>query len=100
MCGVGMKIKRILSSKLKHLSGTIRDLINMGMWFLYEVHTDESSDVSYFLAGEEDYYLLSSDGKIMESLSSYPKGLECKAQILFEDIPIPESIDNFQPVWG
>ena len=95
-----MEVKKILSSDLRCLSGTIRDLINMGMWFLYEIHMNELPDVSYFLAGEEDYYLLASDGKVMDSLSTYPKGLECKARILFEDIPIPESIDNFQPAWG
>ncbi len=98
--GVDMEIKKILSSKLKCMSGTARDLINMGMWFLYEVDDARFPDVAYFLSAERDYYFLASDGKIMESLPNYPKELECKVRILFDDIPFPESIDNFQPAWA
>ena len=95
-----MEIKKILSSKLKCMSGTARDLINMGMWFLYEVNDNRFPDVAYFLSAERDYYFLASDGRIMESLPNYPKELECKVRILFDDIPFPESIDNFQPAWA
>ena len=87
-----MKIKKIVSSELRCLSGTIKDLITMGIWILYEVHDDESTDVSYLLAGAGDYHFLSSDGKIVKSLPTYPGGLECEAQILFEDILIPDLV--------
>lgn len=95
-----METKKILSSELKCMSGTARDLINMGMWFLYEVDDARFPGVAYFLSAERDCYFLASDGKILESLPSYPKELEFEVRILFDDIPFPESIDNFQPAWA
>lgn len=95
-----MEIKKILSSDLKCLSGTARDLINMGLWVLNEVKDDNFPDVAYFLSAERDYYFLSSDGSIIKSLLNYPEGMKCGARILFDDIPFPESIDNFQPIWA
>ena len=83
-----MKIKNITSSKLRCLTGTIKELINMGVWFLYEVHNESGMDVSYLLAGAGGYHLLTSDGAIVETLPIYPRELECEAQILFEDMPI------------
>lgn len=73
----------------------------MGMWFLYEVHTYKKyKDVAYFLAAGQEYYFLSSNGEIINSMSDYPHGLKYNTRILFDDIPFPESIDNFQPIWA
>ncbi|MGP1438455.1 MAG: hypothetical protein ACTTKH_05225 [Treponema sp.] len=95
-----METKKILSSKLKCMSKPIKELINMGMWFLYEVHNYKYKDAVYFLAAGREYYFLSSNGEIIASSLDYPHGLEYDTRILFDDIPFPESIDNFQPAWA
>ena len=95
-----METKNISSGKLKYLSRPIKEMINMGMWFLYEVHNYQSKNVAYFLTAGKDYYFLSSEGKIINSTLDYPHGLEYETRILFDDIPFPESIDNFQLAWS
>lgn len=98
--GVGMKIKRIQSTKLQCLNGTTKDLINMGMWVLYKVNDDKYPGVVYFLEAEREYYLLNAEGKALSSSSKYPNELKYGARILFSDIPFSESIDNFKPAWA
>ena len=95
-----MEVKKIQSTKLKCLNGTTKDLINMGMWVLYEVNDDDFPDVAYFLEAEREYYFLNADGKALSSSSKYPPELKYGARILFNDIPFPESIENFQPTWA
>lgn len=95
-----MEVEKIQSSKLKCLNGTTKDLINMGIWVLYEVNDDKFPDIAYFLEAEREYYLLNTDGKALSSSSKYPMELKYGARILFEDIPFPESIDNFQLAWA
>jgi len=73
-----MKIKEISSSKLRCLTGTIKDLINMGVWFLYEVHNESGMDVSYLLEGAGGYHLLTSDGTIVKLYLSILENLNVK----------------------
>ena len=87
-----MKIKGISSSKVKFLSGNIKDLINMGIWFLYEVHDSNFPDVAYLLVSAESCDLLSSEGKIIRSFSNYRESLQRGSRILFNDIPLLQDL--------
>ena len=95
-----MEIKQILSSDLRCLDSPVKELVNMGMWFLYKIHNYQSKNVAYFLEAGSTYYFLSLDGGVIASTQDYPNGLECDNRILFDDIPFPESIDDFQPAWA
>ena len=44
-----METKNISFDELNYPSMPIKELINMGMWFLYEVHNYQPKNVAYFI---------------------------------------------------
>lgn len=42
--------KTIPASDLPQISGVIKDVVNMGLWFLYEIHCDFNEDAKYALS--------------------------------------------------
>lgn len=95
-----MNIKEIESVGLKQLTGTTKDLINMGIWFLYETQYDKFPAAKYFLSADKKYYLLTDNGDVITSLSDYPVDLKYDTRIIFSDMPKFEPIKNFRRLWA
>lgn len=95
-----MEIKKIKSGILKELTGTTKDLINMGIWFLYETRYEKFPNAKYFLSADKKYYLLACDGSVIASLSDYPVDLEYNTRIIFSDMPKLEPVRNFSRLWA
>ena len=96
-----MKIKPIqFHQQLTCLDDITGDFINRGLWLLYEVAHANASNAKYILETEGERYFLSSKGKVLDSVAENDKDLEYGARIVFDDMPVPESIDNFKPSWA
>jgi hypothetical protein len=95
-----MNTEKINSTELSRLSATTKDLINMGMWFLYEVDYAKFPEAKYFLSAERKYYFLKKDGEIIAPMSEYPADLEYDVRILFNDLPAQESLSNYKLSWA
>ncbi len=89
----------ITSSILNKLNGTTKDLINYGVWFLYEVDYNANENVKYLLSTDTQDFLLANDGS---ALGIYPKNtaIEYKTRINFEDIPKPPVLNIDKPLWA
>lgn len=83
-----METRTLPANKLPHLSGTIKDAINFGLWFLYEIDYPENIYAKYALAtttrGE---FLLTQDGDIISPLPNDIDKNIYKCKILFDGIP-------------
>lgn len=87
-----MENKTIPASELPQISGVIKDVINMGLWFLYEIYYDSNENAKYALATDKEEYLLDKDGNI---LSPTPKESNIKYinKITFTGIPSAPTIN-------
>lgn len=87
-----MENKTIPASELPKISGLIKDVVNMGLWFLYEIHCDFNKDAKYALSTDKGEYLLDNDGNV---LSAVPKGekIEYINKITFTGIPTAPTVN-------
>lgn len=94
-----MKTKDITSSSLNKLNGTTKDLINYGIWFLYEVDYPLDPNVKYLLSNDKQDMLLAEDGG---AIGICRKGVDVnyKSIINFNDIPKPQKINLAEKVWA
>lgn len=81
-----MENKKIPASDLPQISGLIKDVVNMGLWFLYSIRCASNEKAKYALATDKGEYLLDSEGN---ALSIVPKGeqIEYISKITFTGIP-------------
>ena len=87
-----MKIINIKSSILPDLGIPTKEMINLGIWFLYSI------DDNYFLlVTDEKNYILNNFGLIIsERIDKDTSDLDIENIIEFSDIPIPPSINKFE----
>lgn len=52
-----MESRTIPASELPQISGLIKDVINMGLWFLYDIHCKSNPDAKYALATDKNEFL-------------------------------------------
>lgn len=87
-----MESVRILSTQLKQLNPTVKNLINQGIWFLYTMKNDDGAE--YALVANEDIYFLDGKGKVL----ARKKKIDCDdslgQSVYFSDIPLPNSLGN------
>ena len=84
--------KTIPASELPQISGVIKDVVNMGLWFLYEIRCSFNEDAKYALSTDKNDYLLDKDGNV---LSPLPKENEIDYinKITFTGIPSAPTIN-------
>lgn len=83
---------KILSSTFVHLSGVIRDLINLGNYILYAIDYPDVPAAKYILSSGQDL-LLTEAGAV---ISVCPKcaNITYKYIVKFSDIPIYQGYDD------
>lgn len=81
----------IPASELPQISGLIKDVVNMGLWFLY-IHCKSNPNAIYALATDKNEFLLDKDGNV---LSPVPKDevLEYLNKITFSGIPAAPTVN-------
>lgn len=81
-----MENKTIPATDLPQVSGLIKDVVNMGLWFLYDIRCKSNPKAKYALATDKAEFLLDKDGNI---LSPVPRDeiLEYTSKITFSGIP-------------
>lgn len=82
----------ISSSLLKKLNGVTKDLINYGIWFLYEVDYPINKAVRYLLSTDQQDMLLAEDGGAI-GICQKDVQIKYKSIINFDDIPRPQPIN-------
>jgi hypothetical protein len=76
------------ATALPNLSGTIKDAINFGLWFLYEISYSKDLNAKYSLATSRGEFLLTQDGDVISVIpENAPKDLNYLSQITFSGIP-------------
>ena len=87
-----MENRTIPASELPQISGLIKDVVNMGLWFLYGIRYESNENAKYALATARNEYLLDKDGNI---LSPVPKDndIEYLSKITFTGIPSAPTIN-------
>lgn len=87
-----MENKTIPASELPKISGLIKDVVNMGLWFLYEIHYSSNLNAKYALSTDKNDFLLDKDGNV---LSPLPKdgNIEYISKITFTGIPSAPTIN-------
>ena len=91
--------KEIISSDIPKLNGTTKDLINTGVWFLYEINYDNVPEAAYCLSADQAY-LLDKEGTILNKYSSIPKEIKLDTSISFSDLPKPAANKNLVVKWA
>ena len=75
------------ATDLPRLSGTVKDAINFGLWFLYEISYSQNSSAKYSLATSKGEFLLTQDGDIIAPIpKNISKELDYKSKITFSGI--------------
>lgn len=88
-----MNSLRIPSDNLLNLNGTVKTLVNQGVWFLY-LKKKPSEDNRYILIADNNVFHLDRYGKI--TALSERSGIDKKIgkSVYFSDIPLPDSLVN------
>lgn len=81
-----MESKTLLASELPLLSGTIKDAINFGIWFLYEISDPHNPNANYSLSTSHGEFLLTHDGEVI-SMITEKAGIDYKYKVTFTGIP-------------
>lgn len=84
--------KTIPASDLPQISGLIKDVINMGLWFLYEIRCDFNKEAKYALSTDKNDFLLDKDGNVLSPLPKDSK-IEYISKITFTGIPSAPTIN-------
>lgn len=81
-----MEKRTIPASELPKISGVVKDVVNMGLWFLYDIKCESVPEARYSLSTDKGEVLLDNDGNV---ISPIPKGEvpEYKYMITFTGIP-------------
>lgn len=83
-----MDQKTLPATDLPCLSGTIKDAINFGLWFLYEISYSQNLDAKYSLATSRGEFLLTQEGDIISPIpENVTKDLTYLFKITFSGIP-------------
>jgi hypothetical protein len=83
-----MDQKTLPATALPSLSGTIKDAINFGLWFLYEISYLPNSSAKYSLATSRGEFLLTQDGDIISPIpEDVTEDLKYLFKITFSGIP-------------
>lgn len=87
-----MENRKISASELPQISGLIKDVVNMGLWFLYGIRCKSNENAKYALATDKGEFLLDSEGN---ALSLVPKNeqIEYVSRITFTGIPEATTIN-------
>lgn len=87
-----MENRTIPASELPQISGLIKDVVNMGLWFLYEIRCEFNENAKYALSTDKGEYLLDSEGN---PISLVPKGekIEYVSKITFTGIPAAPTVN-------
>lgn len=87
-----MENKTISASELPQISGLIKDVINMGLWFLYEIHYPSDDNAKYALSTDKNEYLLDKDGNVLSPIPKDNK-IEYLYKITFTGIPAAPTVN-------
>ena len=83
-----METKFLPATNLPLLSGSVKDAINFGIWFLYEITYTENLNAKYSLKTSKGEYLLTEEG---DYISPIPEKASDKFKylhkIIFSGIP-------------
>ena len=87
-----MKNREIPASELPKISGLIKDVVNMGLWFLYDIRCESNERAKYALSTDKGEFLLDSEGN---AISIVPKGenIEYVSKITFTGIPAAPTVN-------
>lgn len=87
-----MENRKISASELPQISGLIKDVVNMGLWFLYDIRCKSNEKAKYALSTDKGEFLLDSEGN---ALSLVPKGenIEYLSKITFTGIPSAPAVN-------
>lgn len=93
------KIIEISSGSVPKMDGTVKDLINGSVWFLYKVQKSGNPEAVFYLSADTGY-LLKKDGSIFLKVSVQPPDLELGERVMFSDLPKPEVSKNYKLQWA
>lgn len=83
-----MDTKTLPATDLPKLSGTIKDAINFGLWFLYEISYAQNTDAKYSLSTSRGEFLLTQEGDVISPIPEDVRGeLKYNYKITFTGIP-------------
>ncbi|MGP1458955.1 MAG: hypothetical protein ACTTKL_06570 [Treponema sp.] len=80
-----MTTKMLLSTQFSKLAAAIKDFINMGECFLYEISYYSLPAARYCLFTDRITFFLSSNGAVVKTFSITPQGLTFLSRITFSD---------------
>jgi len=89
-----MKTNEIRSGEIPYLTTAIKEMINQGMWFLFEAEIEEIRIAKYILKAGNKMIALDNSGKILESLSNDNCNYYYKNTVYFTDLPFPKTLSN------
>lgn len=95
-----LDIKQLPSVQFTQFSGTTKDLINMGEWFLYQVYYEELPQAKYYLETDKDKFFLKEDGLVIQKVQKTPDTMTYIASIKFNDLPQSEFVRNMSVLWA
>ena len=83
-----MDQKTLPATDLPRLSGTVKDAINFGLWFLYEISYSPNPSAKYSLATSRREFLLTQEGDIISPIpEDVTEDLKYLFKITFSGIP-------------
>lgn len=95
-----MESIKLPSIQFSKLNATTKDLINMGEWFLYKISYHDFPEAKFYLSTDSMSYFISDDGSIIAKTPKTPEDLTLDQQVVFSDLPAPESLRNFSVTWA
>lgn len=63
-----METKVLPANALPRLSGSVKDAINFGIWFLYEISFSQNVNAKYSLSTSRGEFLLTKEGDIISPI--------------------------------
>ena len=87
-----MGSRTIPASELPKISGLVKDVVNMGLWFLYDIRCESVPNAKYSLATDKGEYLLDSEGDVISPVPR-DKAPEYLGRITFSGIPAAPEVN-------
>lgn len=85
--------------QLFKLNTAAKNCVNKGEWFLYEVSCATVPSAKYYLSTDQMSFFLSEYGTIVQKTPVTPDNLNILSQIIFSDLPSPQSLMNISVEW-
>lgn len=83
-----MDTKTLPATDLPKLSGTIKDAINFGLWFLYEISYTGNPNARFSLSTSRGEFLLTQDGDVISPIPEEAVDeLKYNCKVTFTGIP-------------